>query len=343
VRLLQRDIAGAISEQRIAVRLAPENVKYARKLADILQEAGCELEADMLIRVARDKFDRAQFDEKNRLRDRLIGLVERCEKTPRIGRLKNVDTARELFDIHIVDSVAGWITIVDQNDSVGDVANIEGIGRFEIIDLAHVIHKRLARGVPWELPIAALLAELARRCEPDTAIFDVGAYIGTHTVTLAREHTDTVVAFEPVEASRKHLVANLQRNRCANVQVRPVACGDKPGTGRMTRVTDDNPGMAQLAVGEGDVVVSTIDAERDRVGERVAVIKIDVEGHERAVLRGAQRTLAEDQPVVVCEFGALTDPPGMRSRAVRAFLSTFGYEGERFFRSDWVCWPSAWS
>jgi len=165
----------------------------------------------------------------------------------------------------------------------------------------------------------ALLARVRR----DAVVFDVGANVGWWTVPLARHLAPgggRVIAFEPVPANRARLEWAIAANGVrANVLVAPVALGDKPGELGMwlkSEETGAGSGTAALVTGDGPVhlkvPVVTLDAwtaEFDITD--CDVMKLDIEGAELMMLRGAERFIAATRPLIFGEFEAY-------------WLSTFG-------------------
>lgn len=146
---------------------------------------------------------------------------------------------------------------------------------------------------------------LAARLRPESDCIDVGAHQGgflQHMVRLAPQGRH--LAFEPIPA----LNADL-RARYPDVEVRQAALSDQPGTAEFFHATEA-AGMSGLrsrpdapdVVGERlEVQLEVLD---EVVGDRAPVIvKIDVEGAELQVLRGAERTLREHRPMVLLEHG----------------------------------------
>ena len=112
----------------------------------------------------------------------------------------------------------------------------------------------------------------------------------------------------------------MSRNR-VNITIVPLALGEDKSRGEiiMPPGSDRNPGMAMVGVAEaGAVEITTLDGLLN--GRRVAFIKVDVEGGELSVLKGATRTLQQHKPHLFLEaaspsaFAALCD-----------FLAQFGY------------------
>lgn len=144
----------------------------------------------------------------------------------------------------------------------------------------------------------------------DVAV-DVGANIGTHAVPFARAvgPSGLVLAYEPDPSNRRLLRANLRLNRCSSCVVRPTALWDRPGT-MMLHHSKGNMGAHSLVAvnvddlqGSIPVKVTTLDAEaRKWGGRRVRLIKMDTQGGEGHILRGAQRVIERDRPIVLAEF-----------------------------------------
>ena len=158
----------------------------------------------------------------------------------------------------------------------------------------------------------ALLARVTR----DAVVFDVGANVGWWTVPLARHLAPgggRVIAFEPVPANRARLDWAVQANAVqGSVQIVPVALGDKPGELGMwlkSEETGAGSGTAALVTGSGPthlrVPVVTLDqwaAEQGVV--RCDLMKLDIEGAELMMLRGAEQFVAATRPLIFGEFEA---------------------------------------
>jgi len=171
----------------------------------------------------------------------------------------------------------------------------------------------------------ALLAALTR---PGDTLIDVGAHIGTHAVPLARHLTPRgrLIAYEPQPVMAALLEANLALNDIPWVEVRLAAVGAAPGRVVLpvvdyTRAGQNFGGVSLLgAHSEGDLPLERL----DDLGARPAVIKIDVEGMELDVLKGAAATIADARPALYLEHY-----PGPGARAVLSWLL------ERDYRLYW--------
>jgi FkbM family methyltransferase len=188
-------------------------------------------------------------------------------------------------------------------------------------------------------------------------LVEVGANIGTTTVMATRAYGfREVICFEPVPANRELLVQNLSLNGVQDrVRVVPVALSSSPGTANLA-LSPINAGAARVRARRSEesgiwdesrwevieVPTDTFDSfvERGDIDlADVALVWMDVQGHEWAVLEGA-RTLRESAVPVVIEFW----PYGLRrAGALERLLALLKTEYTRILDltladelSDWV-------
>lgn len=125
-------------------------------------------------------------------------------------------------------------------------------------------------------------------------ILDVGANIGVLSRLFARRAAH-VHSFEPSIRARRLLEANATDN----MTIYPIALSDRIGTAIFAEI--EAVDMSSFSDAGVEVETSTI----DHLNLRPDFIKIDVEGFEHLVLRGAMKTIAELRPLIV--FEALSD------------------------------------
>jgi FkbM family methyltransferase len=143
-------------------------------------------------------------------------------------------------------------------------------------------------------PNEALIQLAKQFLTSDSIAVDVGAHIGTFALGLSTS-SGKVIAFEPAPSTYELLVRNSTSNN-ASIDARNKGLASAVGRASVKGRNADNAG-AQTLVSGGDIVVSTLDEEI----ERADFIKIDVEGMEEEVLRGAERLIAVHRPVVQFE------------------------------------------
>lgn len=156
---------------------------------------------------------------------------------------------------------------------------------------------------------------------------DAGAHVGHYTLRMAR-HGATVIAIEPNPEAREALFTNINLNSLTNVKVHGVAAHSRTDTlrlwdpfnviaGSCTRTVPQTEGcplpagygistlfVGRNGVGEylGQTAALPIDVLTSALEDRVALIKMDVEGNEGNALAGAHRTISRDQPAVIIEM-----------------------------------------
>ncbi|HLG99683.1 MAG TPA: FkbM family methyltransferase [Bryobacteraceae bacterium] len=144
--------------------------------------------------------------------------------------------------------------------------------------------------------------------------FDVGAHIGYFSMKASRKvgAGGRVLSFEPNPETLRLLRDNISANHAGNITVEPIACTDQEETLTFYAANVVNTGASSLSSENATVAPGApkpynvrgrpID---DVVGElglsRVDAIKVDVEGAEVSVIRGAMRTLERFHPKVVIE------------------------------------------
>lgn len=123
---------------------------------------------------------------------------------------------------------------------------------------------------------------------------DVGAHIGLWSWNLS-SWFDRVEAFEPVGAHQECFLVNMHDAR-PNWSLHPFALGEREDMVAI-RVNPTSSGDSWVK-GKGDVPMRTLDS----FGlQEVDLIKIDCEGYEEFVLRGAVDTIFHNRPVIVVE------------------------------------------
>lgn len=190
---------------------------------------------------------------------------------------------------------------------------------------------RLVTTLPWGWPIEvdpnevhgkpllhlgvydlAVSETLWRLCDAGETALDLGANIGYMTALLARRvgRAGRVLSFEAHPAVAAELQANVSRWQTligdAVIQVRAVALSDSEGTVRLELPPDfftGNRGLGRVIADDANgapvsnssvvsVPSTTLDACLTGISQ-VGVAKMDVEGHEEAVLRGAEQALRD--------------------------------------------------
>ena len=177
-------------------------------------------------------------------------------------------------------------------------------------------------------------------CREGKVILDVGAHIGRYTLLCAGKVgiSGRVIAVEPDPGNLDILCKNLRSNEVSNVQVVRTAISDRDGVVELGigEDTGTNSIVRQSKSARRYVKVqsTTIDSLLcDLRVEKVDLMKIDVEGAEKLVLTGAEKTLQEGKiDRVVCEI----HPPHVQPRDIEAFLRAHHFSTLVLNRPWWL-------
>lgn len=199
----------------------------------------------------------------------------------------------------------------------------------------------------WELPSTAAVRRVVK--SEQTAL-DIGANIGWYTVILSRivGPKGRVVAFEPMpepaEITRRH----ISMNSLSNASLHEIALDDRDHDDEVTfgYAWPLDPLKDPVQQNAALVHFRRLDRVADEIGlSHVDFIKIDVDGYEARLLRGADSVLRRDHPVIlleVCDYTlrwAAGKPQvrkghpeyGVETRKMIAHLTDIGY---RFLDED---------
>ncbi len=132
-------------------------------------------------------------------------------------------------------------------------------------------------------------------------MYDVGANVGYYTLLASHKvgPTGRVIAFEPLPANVRFVQRHLRLNRVRNVSVQEVAVSDHDGLARFAPHASNAMGKLSES---GSVEVAMVSLDSVIHAEKFpdpTLVKIDVEGAELGVLRGASRLLARARPTIL--------------------------------------------
>jgi FkbM family methyltransferase len=186
----------------------------------------------------------------------------------------------------------------------------------------------------------AELRFVARQLQPGQVAVDAGCHKGAYTFWLQRwvGSTGEVIAFEPQPRQAEYLQNIFQSMRYTNVTLVPVGLSETPGQLQLNIPVDKGAThQASFVAREGAsrscnlvvVDVTTLDAYFAARARGPDFLKIDVEGHELAVLVGGRHTLEAHRPTILIECESRHRHDG-DVRPVFDYLSALGYTGSFF-------------
>ncbi len=184
----------------------------------------------------------------------------------------------------------------------------------------------------------------SRLLGPRSVVIDVGANVGYYTLTAAVcvGPAGRVIAFEPGPTTAARLRENAALNGFSNLTIVEAAVSDRPGSSVFRMACDSE--ASSLYDGGSDasscveVQVTTLDGYVFQSGlDRVDLIKIDAEGAEVAVLRGARQLLSRfDVPQIIIEANPITlRAAGESIDSLRAEIESSGYVIEVIEEMPW--------
>lgn len=211
------------------------------------------------------------------------------------------------------------------------------------------------RGIVWQLDLgegidfaiyllgafeAATQRDYRRLLKPGATVLDIGANIGAHTLPLAKLVGDHghVFAFEPTAFAFNKLQANIALNPtlAARITAEQIALGDAadaplPGmiaaSWPLSTSDERDPLHGGRAMSTVGARATALDAYVEASGvSRLDFIKLDVDGAECRVLRGAKATLARFRPAIVLELAPYVfDGTGDDLATLLGLLNQAGY------------------
>lgn len=197
----------------------------------------------------------------------------------------------------------------------------------------------------WELSFVKnteshIYEKMLSEMDEEDIFFDIGANLGFYSCLLS-EKASKVYSFEPNPAAIKLLRENLEKNSVENAEIIEAALSNENASkGFKNLFSDSVVGWGTVTDGEegkGDIKARKAETllENDRI-ELPDIMKIDVEGHEREVLKGMGKVIEEGSPVIYVESH---DNHGKTEKILEEYGYTYErlnkrVEGNVFYRAE---------
>lgn len=179
-----------------------------------------------------------------------------------------------------------------------------------------------------------MLSGVLSRLRPGDVFLDVGSNLGVFTVFAAKAvgPRGTVVAFEPETIARNRLLENIRLNDLQNVKAfkmalsdtrakRKLILGDAAAVSQSAHLADDGGPSEVVETANYDWLVANQSLPIPRV------VKMDIEGHEFAALKGMSSTLSNPSCVaLLCEIHPLSLPTNVEAEQVTQLIQSFGFD-----------------
>ena len=173
-------------------------------------------------------------------------------------------------------------------------------------------------------------------CQPQKTSLDIGAAGGVFLINMVNK-SKRVMAFEPIPGNVKtlHTIAEMLGG---DIQIESIALSDTAGETTLRMVAND---LGRSTIEEENQLDDGINSKKETLAVTikplddyqltdVGFIKIDVEGHEHAVLKGARKTIEQNHPLFLIEIEERHKHNAVAD--IISFLAGYNYEG--FFIND---------
>jgi FkbM family methyltransferase len=190
----------------------------------------------------------------------------------------------------------------------------------------YVSNKILSFGV-YEKPQLDLIFEWLETKKNifNSTVLDIGANIGNHSLYFS-SHFSKCISFEP--NPRTFSVLEINSKLVGNIVPMNIGLSDKKDTASLF-TNFQNVGASSLSDdwnesidGSCEIQLATVDDVIGE-GEKIGLIKMDVEGHEWFALKGAEKTIANNKPIIVFEHNTSEDKS---KKDVIGLLEEYGYD-----------------
>tara|TARA_Y100001938_G_C8050778_1_gene411566 strand:+ start:372 stop:1091 length:720 start_codon:yes stop_codon:yes gene_type:complete len=222
-------------------------------------------------------------------------------------------------------------------------------GKFWVSDLDNSQSIELYYYKIWE---KHLLDVIDKYVQPGTIAIDAGANFGSISIPISKKLGDhgKLYSFEMSPSMTERLNRNIHENKCSNIKVINSPLSDD---------VDQEVFFEDINFSEktnfGDIRINkeakgvkaktkTIDSlelwTKDQYPDIVSFIKVDCQGYDLKVIRGAEKTITKHKPVVVFEWEAeMSEVFNDTIEDAILFFHDINYEVNKIDKDDWIALP----
>lgn len=176
---------------------------------------------------------------------------------------------------------------------------------------------------------------IQQHLKPGDTFVDAGANIGYLSLAAAAVvgKNGFVHAFEPVKSTYALLKNNAELNEFSQINCHPLGLGSR-NEEAVIYSEDQNRGGASIVNqrSEQKEIIQICPLDTILEGEKVDLLKVDVEGYEFEVLKGAEQTIRKNHPAIILEYSQQRNNTEANNEMIH-WLSNI-YEGYEFFRFE---------
>lgn len=256
--------------------------------------------------------------------------IEVNEKIPRI--IHQYNRSKQLLDF------LNSCLYPQKNNSKLLETQIEG---FSILTLKNdAVGESISNGNIWEPHIVSFLKNNLNR---DSVFVDVGSNYGWHSL-IAAGLCNKVYSFEPQSLIYNLQRISIQKNNFNNIILHNKGLGNNHSSLNLSPINYDldNLNIGDLSIGSGGEKIDVITLDSLSINN-VDLIKMDVQGYEKYVIEGAEKTIENSRPIMIIEVEEFQlSKFGLSSTDIFNKVKSLGYEiylMEYTYPSDHICVP----
>lgn len=226
---------------------------------------------------------------------------------------------------------------------------VEGLPDIYVTPMSEKIGHTWVNGNVWEKHLICKFYSLLTSCDHSFVVIDLGAQTGCFSLLAKYFPNSTWYSFEPIQEAVATLKENLIINDINNVFVYQMAASDVTGKTTLKMPAMNAWGLATIGANpqrfatviEREIECIELDrfVEEKQIG-KVHFMKLDTEGSELYILRGAKKMIMRDSPIILMEYNEINmGQCGVLKEDIDKFLKEMGYEWQLVSNEDILCIP----